>query len=313
MRPTRLLPRSGLAGLLLALAVPAAAQVRPATRAPLFGAGAAVPVTALAPQPIPLDSLQRERVAKNCPAGAPRLDSAAGFGFTRVVARQGYALEHSSQDKIALWVCEGIASEQLVGEVTRDEGSANFPPDTALPPGLRAERADYEKTGFDRGHMAPAGDQNSDPRLKAETFFLSNMAPQAPDLNRKVWRVLEDTVRQWLVRRGSGFVVTGGFFYDPLEDDPATADGVVDYQVIGRRRVAVPTHFYKIVAAPDGRGGWDVIAFVLANRGYPKPWLFQDFVVPVDWIEARTGIDFFPELEAELQARLEAALPAVWR
>ena len=103
-------------------------------------------------------------------------------------------------------------------------------------------------------NMAPAGDQNQDTRLKDDPFFLSNMSPQKGDLNRKIWKELERRVRDWAVTHGEVYVITGGLFYDPKEDNPETADGMVNHTAIGRDAVKVPTHFYKIIVGKDENG-----------------------------------------------------------
>jgi endonuclease G len=43
----------------------------------------------------------------------------------------------------------------------------------------------------------------------SETFFMSNMSPQAPSFNRGIWAKLEEKVRSWAVTYGEIFVVTG--------------------------------------------------------------------------------------------------------
>jgi endonuclease G, mitochondrial len=250
----------------------------------------------------------RERVDRHCPFGIPKLDSRVNFGPTELVAHDGYVLRHSSTDKIPLWVCEFVEADQLTGKASRYN---NFQPDPLLKPGQRAELTDYKGSGFDRGHQAPAGDQTKDARLKAETFYLSNMAPQVPAMNQQIWRELEDHVRHWMIGRGSGFIITGGMFYDPDEEDPHTAHGVIRHRVIGNG-VSVPTHFYKIAVAKDSSGEWQTIGFVMENKAYKRPFQFADSIKPVDWIEQRTGIDFMPNLSAQEEKRLERLPAHIW-
>lgn len=251
---------------------------------------------------------QADWLDDSCPAGAPLLDPAFDHGPTALVAREGYALEHSCQDLVPLWVCERITPEELTGEAKRRD---KFKPDPELEETCRAELADYKRSGFDRGHQAPADNQRAVQTLKDETFFLSNMAPQVgPRFNQQIWRELEDMANDPVEQgeAGSVFVVTGGFFYDPEEEDPATADGLITVQRIGDARVAVPTHFYKIVAIepPDGtEEDWRVVGFVMENRKHQSPYDFAEFIKPVRWIEQRTGIDFMPDLGPLLGPELE--------
>lgn len=254
---------------------------------------------------------EEAEIDDNCPAGMPKKDPAFEHGPTEYVIREGYVLEHSSADKIALWVCEHVTPEELAGDVKRRD---KFKPDPQLAKGERAELADYRGSGFDRGHQAPAGDQKSSQRLNDETFYLSNMAPQVGrGFNRGVWRALEEMVRTWTEEQGVGdvYVITGGLFYDPAEDDSSTADGLIDYSVIGKNAVAVPTHFYKIVVAHQGEQ-WKAVAFVLTNTKQDIPDEFSPFVRSIRWVEEQTGLDFMPNLDLLTAESIEASPGTLW-
>ena len=202
--------------------------------------------------------------------GVPQKEPDFNHGPTHVVTRDGYILEHSAVDKIPLWVCERVKRQHLRGPGDRDKST--FKPDPLLQSGDRAELTDYKGSGYDRGNQAPAADFKRSQRLTDESFFLSNMAPQIGiGFNRHIWAKLEGQVRNAARRRGEVFIITGGIFYDPAEEDPDTADGIVEYSVIGSGQVAVPTHFYKIMVgeSPDS-GELEAIAFVLANRKYGR-------------------------------------------
>lgn len=263
--------------------------------------------TTLAPPTASLTDTQR--MDKHCFKGCPVSDSSFGLGPTVMVTRDGYVLEHSSTDKIPLWVAEFVDKAQLTGNLPRHDA---FAPDPLLAAGKRAELADYRRSGFDRGHQAPAGDQTRDRQLKDETFFLSNMAPQQPQLNQQIWKELEDQVRDWAIAAGSAYIITGGFFYDPAEEDPNTADGLIDYSTIGHGAVAVPTHFYKIVVANDTSGHPRAIAFVAENRRYTRPFDFAALIKSIDWIEERTGLNFMPDLSTTEEAELESTASPMW-
>ena len=160
--------------------------------------------------------------------------------------------------------------------------------------------------------MAPSADQTVDVRLQAETFFLSNMAPQVGSgFNQHVWKQLEEKARDWIRAAGRGHIITGPIFYDPAEEDPATADGQIEYTIIGDNAVAVPTHFYKIVVVPDA-GQPKAIAFVFENRKHRSPHDWPSFIRSIDWIEERTGLDFMPELNPVEQRRLESQPATMW-
>lgn len=269
--------------------------------------------TRYAPMQTGLTPAQRASIDRNCPFGAPLSDPAWGHGPSQIVARGGYALRHSAVDLIPLWVCEGLERAQVDGPLGRPETDP-FAPDPELPAGQRAELTDYRGSGYDRGHMAPSADQTVDAQLQAETYYLSNMAPQqGVGFNQHIWARLESLARDWIREAGRGFILTGPIFWDPNEDDATTADGYVEYVTVGDNGVAVPTHFFKVVVVPgEGDDAWRAIAFVLENRRHSSPDRFGDRIVSIDWIEERTGLDLLPELDPLQQQTLEAQPSPMW-
>jgi endonuclease G, mitochondrial len=254
--------------------------------------------------------------ASLCVLGNPELDIHFGHGPTTVITRPGYVLEHSSTNKIAHWVCETVRKEHLTGAADRKR--SRFRADPLLERSERAELSDYSGSGYDRGHMAPAGNYKYSQRRMDESFFLSNIAPQVGvGFNRNIWRVLEERVRDCVKEYDVVQVITGCFVHDEGEDDEDTARGWVEYWVIGQNEVMVPTHCYKIVATRiDGR--MDAVAFVMENKAYPKQhdsaYQFDEFVKSIVWLEERTGINFMPELEGTAdESRLEGDEGTVWQ
>jgi endonuclease G len=253
-----------------------------------------------------LTAEQKADVAANCYEGMP-LKTSEELGPTEIVFRKGYVLEESSTDKIPLWVCEGVDESQLTGNLSRSD---KFQTDPALK-GPHSTPSDYSRSGYDRGHQAPAGNQTTNATLKDETFYMSNMAPQLPTLNRDAWKSLEEKTRDWVKQYGHAYEWTGPIFYDPKEDSADTANGTVDYKTIGKDSVAVPTHFYKIVVVKDG-SQYKSIAFVMPNQKYKPPYHLEQYIKPVQWIEQHTGLNFMPDLTAAQQTQLEQNAPAMW-
>lgn len=252
-------------------------------------------------------------VTDNCQFGMP--ESTLDLGPVRVIAREGYVLGHSSISKIPYWVCEHSLAAEITGPANRSNA---FKPDPELAGQPRAELSDYKHSGFDRGHMAPAGDFKSSQALMDQSFFLSNMVPQyGPTFNQGIWADLESRVRDWVKKRGDCWVISGPMFYDALEEDPTTADGIVPYYTVGEGEVAVPTHTYKIVLAKDTAGNWEAIAFVFDNKAHARPFRLGLHRTTIDWIEERTGLNFFPQFEttpglAAVGAELEKTKSAMW-
>jgi len=255
---------------------------------------------------------QQQWIKDNCPLEMPKRQAGIDFGYTQVIVRRGYVLEHSVTDKIPMWVCERVTRAQVSGPLGRPK-SEPFAPDPELQGERRAELSDYKRSGYDRGHQAPSADQTVDPVLQAETYYLSNMAPQFAALNQRIWKELETSVRKQAKAMDPVYVITGPMFYDEAEDDPATADGYVEYTVIGND-VAVPTHFYKIVYWMDAQQKWQAIAFLMKNQKepFPEPHDFKQYIRPVKWIEDRTGLDFNPALPTPDHRRVEVDAGHLW-
>lgn len=297
---------------LLAACTACASQDPPPPRhpaPPVPASGRKVRPAIFVEEPRVISGAQRAQIEKHCgKLGMPVVRAA--WGRTRLVTRDGYVLEHADFDRLPLWVAEHVRAEQLtpVPKYRRPRWKA----EPQLPKGVRAENEDYQglKDVYDRGHLAPNADFGTK-EARDQTFYLSNTVPQDSMNNRRVWERIERQVRAWIEKRGEAFVVSGGFFHDP-EEETGAADGRVEYSTIGPNEVAVPTHLYKIVLAPAGGGRWEVIAFVVENRAYPAPFDLPSLVKSVDWIEARTGIDFFPGMLPAAQAELEAQTPAWW-
>ena len=147
----------------------------------------------------------------------------------------------------------------------------------------------YKNSGYDKGHLCPAGDRRFSKEAHDETFLTSNISPQKHDFNAGVWNRLEQKTRYWAHKYDGVYVVTGGILSANLE-------------TIGRDKVGVPKQFYKIIFDYTAL---KAIAFIIPHKESNKA-LYQ-FVTSIDHIEKLTGIDFFAELPDALENRLEAS------
>lgn len=182
----------------------------------------------------------------------------------------------------------------VVYELTREESygkrdrQGNFTNDTDVK-GC-ANPWDYTSSGYDRGHMAPAGDMKWSADAMNASFMMTNVCPQRKSLNSGAWNDLEIKVREWARRYGAVVVATGPV----LSRDMAT---------IGKSRVAVPRHFFKVLLA-ERHGKRIALAFIYPNKPCNEP--MSAYVVSVDEVERRTGIDFFAALPDDEENNIEA-------
>jgi endonuclease G len=168
------------------------------------------------------------------------------------------------------------------GEAKR---SNRFYEDPDVPKHLRASLNDYKKSGYDRGHIAAAGNHKSNQSEMDETFLLSNMCPQVgKGFNRGAWKNLEERVRN-VVAKNIAVDVISAPLYLP---DERTKE--VRYPVIGRNCVSVPTHFYKVLIAENARGRRKRSAYIMPNRIISKNESLKSFESSVEKVERLAGI-----------------------
>ena len=205
----------------------------------------------------------------------------------QVSEREGYALGYVEAWEQPAWVSYRLTKDEVMTRKANRERA--FLEDPEVKTGS-AISFDYQGSGYDRGHLAPAGDMHWSSKTMLESFYMSNMSPQEPSFNRGVWSKLEKAVRRFAYSEGSVVVVTG-----PI----VTAD---DTKTIGHNKVRVPGFYYKVVY--DETPPEKMIAFILPNKGSNKP--VESFVVTVDDVEEATGLDFFSALPEDVQRRLES-------
>ncbi|MBI4722685.1 MAG: DNA/RNA non-specific endonuclease [Candidatus Stahlbacteria bacterium] len=205
-----------------------------------------------------------------------------------IVKHTAYTLKYNEPYEQAEWVAYKLTAERVKGIAKRTD---DFRSDPMVKTGS-AELSDYKNSGYDRGHLAPAGDMKWSETAMYESFYMSNMSPQMPGFNRGIWKKLEDQVRDWAVENEEIYIVTG----------PILEAGL---STIGKNKVGVPNYFYKVILdykKPEFKG----IGFVLPNQSSQYP--LESYTVSIDSVEALTGIDFFPAIPDSLENVIESSL-----
>ena len=214
--------------------------------------------------------------AEQIPSSAPLDVASVGTRWLPVaLCSDGFAVLYSGLSKTPIVTIERLNRTRLK-LASAQKRTDHFYADARLRDSYKAALADYQGSGYDRGHMAPAADQHT-PVGMAQSFALSNMVPQNPTNNRQVWAKLEGNVRQYAQRAsGNVFVYTG-----PLFDNTA--------QTIGSSRVWVPSYLYKLVFDEQQQRAWGWVLPNTANAQLGKPMDYASFV-------ERTGRNFLPQL-----------------
>ena len=198
----------------------------------------------------------------------------------------GYITSYNHSHHQPNWVAYTLTPQKLNGAAERTN---KFLPDPLIHPET-CNTKDYSKSGFDRGHLAPAADMTWSLEAMKESFYMSNITPQRPQFNRGIWKKLEEQVRQWARTSTSLFIVTGPILKGHLTEQ------------IGRdHKITVPNFFFKAIADTSQNGNG--IAFVIQNEGSHLP--LSHFVITIDSLEKLTGRDFFHNIPQKKQITIE--------
>ncbi len=212
--------------------------------------------------------------------GIPPVMPKAESWKPRELCFDAFAVLHSGKTRTPIYVAERLNKQHL--DDAKDEVRTNeFFADARLPFAERAELDDYRGSGYDRGHMAPAGDMPT-AQAMAQSFSLANVVPQAPQNNRGPWaKSVEKAVRKYVMRaKGDVYVITG----------PVFAGESANQQI---NRVWVPDHLFKLVYDPSANKAW---AYWLPNQDGVR----VQGVISYQELVNRTGIEFIPSLSPVL-------------
>lgn len=206
--------------------------------------------------------------------------------------KTGFVVNYNVDWRIPNWVAYELTDEETNGTIER---ARHFKVDEEAPY-PRVETSDYSHSGYDRGHMIPAADVKWSQQAMYDSFYMTNICPQNPNLNRGDWNDLEELCRTWAKKWGRLYIACG----------PVVVENP---QRIGDVGVVVPAAFFKVVL----RMGEEVesIGFLFANRAGSKP--LQTYAMSVDDLETVCNMDFFSLLPDSLEECVEQELDVrVW-
>ncbi|CAM3298790.1 DNA/RNA non-specific endonuclease [Aequorivita lipolytica] len=202
-----------------------------------------------------------------------------------IVKHNFFTLSYSEKDEQAEWV----AYELNRNDLAKNEFERPYFIEDRSVKTYSADWRNYKNSGYDRGHLCPAGDRRFSFEAYNETFLTSNISPQNHDFNAGIWNRLEQKVRFWAEKYDGVYVVTGGVLKGNMK-------------TIGDENVSVPNEFYKIVVDAS-EGNYKAIAFLIPNKSSSES--FYNYAISINEIEAKTGIDFFPNLPDSVETNLE--------
>ena len=224
------------------------------------------------------------------------------FSENYLLLKDQYAMSYNDTTRIANWVSWQL-NDSWLGDTPRQN---DFRADLDLPAGFfQVSATDYSGSGFDRGHITPSADRTASVTDNSNTFYMTNMMPQAPSNNRGVWASFENHLRTLLPNQDL-YIYAGG--------RGIGGDGSNGFAPTIGPGITVPSHTWKTVLVVDAGETPDqvseddyTITIDIPNSQSVAGTSWQDWVIDVDTLELSTGYDFFAELPDTLEGTLESS------
>lgn len=205
----------------------------------------------------------------------------------QIIEHKGYTVSFNKETRLPNWVAYELTSIEVSGTFPRDR-NYYVDPDVIGP---QADNGDYHLSGWDRGHMAPAGDMKWSDLAMTESCYFSNICPQNQNLNGGDWRSLEERSRNLAQDVGSLYIACG-----PIV-------GQAKNGTLGPNQVVIPDAFYKVILYCH-EGNYEGIGFSFTNTAGHRP--LDEYALSIDQVESLTGIDFFISLRNSIENKIEA-------
>ena len=202
--------------------------------------------------------------------------------------REGYTASYNPETRTPNWVAWHLTANHTDGPVKRN--GISFQADQDIPE-PRVDTYDYMRSGYDRGHMCPAGDNHWNQKAMEQSFLMTNVCPQVPALNSGLWNTIEKQCRTWAEQYGDVYIVCGPIYFNQK------------HKTIGKNKVQVPEAFFKVILCLRDKP--KAIGFICRNasaKGHKK----NDYVNSIDEVERITGLDFFSQLPDNIEQRVES-------
>ena len=242
----------------------------------------------------------------------------ARLEFPRIKGGKSIVIVHSTDDAYGLNFCTEWDYEKMsqrwscyqmykgyTGNAGRYEGNPQYPFDEDLQAieaktGLTMywDQDYFRSSGYDHGHICPSADRQYSTAANKQTFYLTNMQPQYPQFNQKLWAKMEDRMRKWIANSPATdtmYVCKGG----TIDDEANIIERVKD-------KLIVPKYFYMAILYKNAEG-YKAIAFWAENINVDHSGDdLRDYVMSIDRLEEMTGIDFFFKLPDDMEDQVEA-------
>lgn len=207
-----------------------------------------------------------------------------------------FSLEYDKSKKHSRWVAFRFDNLTKLQNVGREDA---FDTDPSISAEYQRVQADFGKKGYDRGHICASADRLYSREVNEQTFYYTNMSPQRNSFNTGIWLTLEGQVQSWgrsCTSSDTLYVVKGGTI-----DKEDQIKGYIDND----RSKPIPKYYYMALLFKKGES-FKAIAFWLEHTDTQKSLKLSDCALSIDELEEKTGIDFFPSLNDNLENALES-------
>ncbi len=215
-----------------------------------------------------------------------------------------YSVEWDAMKRAQRWSCYQMYESLREGNTSRyyansKKGEEQYPHDDFLLPDYQLPNDPYWGSGYDHGHICPSADRLSSFECNYQTFYLTNMQPQVNAFNANVWANMEGMVRTWNRNsfRDTLYVCKGGTIDDK--------NNILRYIGTGASQIPVPKYFFMALLCKNSQG-YKAMAFWIEHKaGYDDGNALKQYVISIDELEEKTGIDFFCNLPDDIEDSVE--------
>lgn len=222
-----------------------------------------------------------------------------------MICYKSYASMFNKTNKIADYTVEHSFKKNILDQ--EFERTNKFIPDPNFDKKYQAATKDYAGTDYDRGHLVPAANMAFDEQTMDECFYLTNIVPQNQNMNRNIWKKLEEQTRKWVINKNDLYIITGDIScIGKCQNETIIISNNV-YRNMNTRQimtnnVVIPRFMYKILYDPKTK---QMIAFVMPNVELGKDPI-KKYVTTVDEVEKITGLDFFTKNEEPFEGKVDS-------
>ena len=219
-----------------------------------------------------------------------------------------YSVEWDCDKRSQRWSCYQMYATNLVAKTSRYYSDTNqYPYDPDLGVNEYFSYDPFRSSGYDHGHICPSADRLYSKEANDQTFFLTNMQPQRHIFNAGIWEAMEGKLRSWIHQssniKDTLYVCKGGTI-DAVETPGGIKDPILTTLSNG---LIVPKYFFMALLYRSKTGNYKALAFWVEhlNEDHSNDPL-GNYVINIDELERRTGIDFFCNLPDDIENEVES-------